>query len=103
MATLYFARVPFTYANQDLERGEILELKNTARDNQLRGLKYFLPFDPIEHSKHQCDGCGKIFCSEGFYLTHKRKPSCISPSAEITKAETAMLLEMDPLKVKVED
>lgn len=100
---MYFARVPFTYDGLELERGELLALRGTPRDGQLRGLKYFLPFDPSEHSKKPCDMCGKVFVSEGFYLTHKRKPSCKAPSPGITKAETAMLLEMDVKDVKVED
>jgi hypothetical protein len=104
MSTLYFARIPFTYANQDLERGEILELKGSPRDDQLRGLKYFLAFDSSEHTKNRCDMCGKEFCSEGFYLTHKRKRGgCLAPSPDITKSETAMLLDMDPKKVIVEE
>jgi hypothetical protein len=48
--------------------------------------------------------CSKKFANEGFYLTHKRKVGgCMAPSTEITKAETAMLLEVDLDKVKVEE
>ena len=104
MSDLYYARIPFTYCNQDLERGEILSLRDSPRDNQLRGLKYFIAFDPAEHTKQRCDMCGKEFCAEGFYLMHKRKiGGCKAPSPDITKVETAMLLDLDPQKVTVED
>ena len=104
MSTLFFARIPFTYVGQDLERGELVVLKGTARDDQLRGLKYFIAFDAHEQTKHRCDNCGKEFCSEGFYLTHKKKKGgCLAPSPDITRAETAMLLDMDVEKVRVED
>jgi hypothetical protein len=104
MPNTMVARIPFTYVGQELERGELVELKGTARDDQLRGLKYFLQFDPNEHGKHRCDSCGKIFAYEGFYTAHKKKRGgCLSPGTDITKEETAMLLDLDPAKVKVED
>ena len=102
--TVVFARVPFTYSHQDLERGEIVTLKGTPRDEQLRGLGFLVAFDPHEHRKLPCDSCGRKFVSDGFLLTHKRKAGgCLAPSPDITKDETAMLLNVDPKKVVVEE
>jgi len=104
MSELMIAKIPFTYNRQNLERGELVELKGTPRDDQLRGLNYFVTYDKNEHSRSMCDNCGKIFASDGFRISHKKKPGgCLAPSPEITKAETADLLGVDPLKVKVEE
>ena len=98
------ARVPFRYNKKELERGELATLQGTPRDQQLMGLGYFLPFSKHEHEDKMCDNCGKHFCSESFYIQHKKKPGgCLAPSSPINKAETAMLLDVDPKKVRVEE
>lgn len=99
------SRVPFKFDGKELERGELFELDfSKPRARQLLGLKYFVVFDVREHEDHMCDKCGKKFASENFYVMHKKKAGgCLGPSSPITRAETAMLLDADPDKVKVED
>jgi hypothetical protein len=104
MADMMIARIPFTYLRQELERGELVELKGTPRDDQLRGLGYFIPFDKHEHGQLVCDMCGKIFASEGFRIAHKRKiGGCKAPSSPITRAETAGLLNIEPKNLVTDD
>ncbi len=103
-ATTVFARVPFTYARKPLERGELVVLQGTPRDDQLRSLGYFLVYSVTEHKRVLCETCSKAFAGEGFLTAHKRKKGgCHGESAPITNAETAALLDLDPAKVKVED
>jgi hypothetical protein len=76
-----------------LDRGELTDLRGTARDQKLLALKYFNKFDPKEYRVCQCDNCGHKFVSESFYIDHKRKKGgCKAPSQEITTKEHAELL-----------
>jgi hypothetical protein len=98
------ARVPFRYVGQNLERGELFSLRGSPRDNQLLGIGYMIPFDKNEHRDMACDNCGKHFATEGFYIAHKsKKGGCLAPSPDITKGETAMLLNIDLQKLTVEE
>jgi len=100
----FFARIPFKYAGQPLDRGELIILKGTRRDDQLRGLGYFLKFDPREHTESMCDGCGRKFAGSAFRDEHKRKKGgCLADEQEITKGEFAMLVDKDVKDVQVED
>lgn len=98
-----FARKPFKYAGQDLDRGEILTLRATPRDEQLLSLRYLAPFVSSEHSVFQCDGCGRQFISEMHRRGHQKKSTCIAVEQEMTKADTADLLEIDLNKLKMPD
>lgn len=99
-----FARIPFLYAGQNLDRGEILMLKGTPRDEQLIGLRYFAPFVSKEHSVFQCDDCGRQFIGEGHRLAHRRKKGgCLAVTQKITNADTADLLEVDPNNLRMPD
>lgn len=101
--TTVFARIPFMYAKQDLERGEITVLKGSPRDDQLRGLRYLELYNPAIHERKGCDNCGKVFASDGFRIAHRsKKGGCLAPSSEITRDETAMLLDVDPKSVVME-
>ena len=100
--TEVFAKVPFNYGGQDLERGEIIHLRGLPRDNQLVNLKYFIRYAEGEHSKQSCLKCGKIFAGHSFLLGHKRKPDCLTPSSGITNEETAELLGTDTSRVRVD-
>lgn len=98
------ARIPFKYMGNELERGEVVELRGSARDEQLRGLGYFIAYDKNEHGEMVCDNCSKRFASDGFRLAHKKKlGGCLAPSSPISRAETAELLGVEEKKVKIED
>lgn len=98
-----FARKPFKYAGQDLDRGEILTLRATPRDEQLLGLGYLSPFKTNDHSVFQCDGCGRQFITEIHRGQHQKKSTCPAVEQEMTKADTADLLGVDPEKLKMPD
>ncbi len=98
-----FARKPFKYAGQNLDRGEVFSLRATPRDEQLLGLRYIAPFVSSKMSVYQCDGCGRKFVGEAHRLAHQRKTNCEALEQEMTKADTADLLEVDPEKLKMPD
>ena len=99
-----FARKPFKYAGQDLDRGEILTLRATPRDEQLLGLRYLAPFVSNDHSVFQCDGCGRQFITELHRIGHRQKKGgCMSAEQKMTNADIADLLEIDPEKLKMPD
>jgi hypothetical protein len=100
----FFARIPFRYIGYTYERGEIFIPRQSPRDAQLLGLGYYIPYDKNEHSLKQCDNCGKNFATESFYHMHKQKAGgCLAPGGDITRAETAMLLDQDIKNVRVEE
>ena len=91
---------PFTYVKQPLDRGEIFETKPESPKNaQLQGLRFFVPFDPGQHETKSCDGCGRKFASELAYLEHKKKPTCLSDSQEITQQDVSEMVGRD-IRVK---
>jgi hypothetical protein len=98
-----FAKVPFMYGGQNLERGEVINLRGLPRDTQLVRLKYFIEFAEGEHTEQSCPTCGKKFATYSYLLGHKRKPDCLSPSSDITKEETAELLGVDIEKARIAD
>lgn len=96
-----FAKVPFGYGGQELERGEVITLRGLPRDSQLMNLKYLIQFDAREHEKQSCMQCGKVFAGYSFLLGHKKKPDCMAASGEITTEETAELLGVDVEKARI--
>ena len=96
-----FAKIPFQYGTQQLERGEVLMLRNLPRDNQLVALKYLIQFDAREHDKQTCPDCGKVFSGYSYLLGHRRKPNCLAASPEITIEETAELIGANPETTKI--
>jgi hypothetical protein len=103
MATTVLARIPFTYVNQPLERGELVVLKGSPKDDQLRGLGYFLLYEADKHNKISCLDCGRVFATSGFLEMHRsKKGGCLGPSAPITNIESAILMGVDENRVRVE-
>lgn len=97
-----YAKIPFNYGGQELERGEVISLRGLPRDNQLVNLRYFIKVDSREHDKQACLSCGKIFAGYSYLQGHKRKPDCLAPSPEITREETAELIGADAAKARIE-
>lgn len=67
---LYYARRPFTYMGQELDRLQVLTLdKNSHKNEQLIRLRYF---DLVEEgiTKVQCGQCGKFFLSDEALTSH---------------------------------
>lgn len=105
MSTKVVARVPFKYAGNVLDRGELTELKGSPRDEKLLGLKYFILFDPKIHTPQRCDTCTRMFISESALIGHKKKPTCFSDQSDlqpISTFETAEMVGADPTKFKME-
>jgi len=102
MARTMFAKIPMGYGGKQVDRGEIVELKNLPNDDRLIGLRYFLPYEPKVHSKYVCLDCSRAFVTESHLTGHKQKRGgCFGDSPEPTKAETAELLGVEPDKVVV--
>ena len=98
------ARFPFKYARTDLDRGEIIELRGTRRDEQLLGLRYFTKYDPTKFSKKKCGTCSRLFASERYLFEHKRKKGgCTSVEQKTTKLDTAQLLNVNVENLKMPD
>lgn len=104
--TYVVATRPWKYVGQRLDRGEIFVLNplrvGEQKHAQLEALKYFVRFKSHLHKMLQCDNCGRKFATEEFLLAHKRKPSCDADTQEITRADVAASLEVDPATVKVD-
>lgn len=98
-----FAKFPFGYGEKHLDRGELIELRGFPRDNQLLGLRYFIPYNKSEHEDVACSVCGRHFMSHGALTEHRRKPDCFDDSATPTKRDAAELLGVGLDKVVVED
>lgn len=99
-------RFPFKYAGTDLDRGELIELRGTRRDEQLLGLRYFVKYDPTKFSKKKCerDGCGRLFAGEQYLFEHQRKKGgCMSVEQKTTKLDTAQLLNVDVENLRMPD
>jgi len=104
MGQRVFAKFPWKYARQNLDRGEIIELKGTSRDEQLVGLKYFVVYDPVKNTLNKCerDGCPRVFASPQYLLEHRRKKGgCDSLEQKTTKRDTAELLDVDVQNLKM--
>lgn len=99
-ATQVWARVPFTYGGRQLDKGELFELRNLPRDQQLLGLRYMEYFAVTKHGRYQCPDCGRNFVREDFLYAHKQKPNCNAEPNAITAAETADLLERPETEVR---
>lgn len=100
MSQEYYARVPFQYGEQNLDRGELITLQGFPRDAQLVGLRYLME-QPRAEKTHRCDMCGKRFANEDFYRQHKAKPDCMSEPKPISRLETAQLLDVDVNRVQI--
>lgn len=101
--TKVVARLPFTYFHELLDRGQVTTLKGTARDAQLLGLKYFIPYDPVTMHRLVCDMCSRTFISDAMRTAHKSKASCNADTQLVTKSDVAALLEKDVKDVQVEE
>ena len=99
-----FARFPFKYAGDNLDRGELIEFKGTPNDERLLGLKYFVRFDPTRDAPKMCDNCGRKFAGPQYLLGHqKKKGGCMSTEQKTTHRDTAILLDVDPAKLQMPD
>ena len=102
MGLRVFARFPQKYAGRNLDRGEMLEFIGTANDERLLGLKYYIRYDPSSHAIKKCDNCSREFGGPQYLLEHKKKKGgCMSLEQKTTKRDTAILLDVDPEKLKM--
>jgi len=60
MTKKYWARRPFTYAGQELDRGQITELVGARNDEKLVRLGYFAPVEK-KIKTYRCSECGAEF------------------------------------------
>lgn len=104
--TYVVATRPWKYVGQPLDRGEVFALNRLkvteAKHAQLESLKYFVKFEANKHKMLACENCGRKFAFEDALVGHKQKPDCFADTQEITKADVAASLEVDPVKVKVD-
>ena len=104
MGQRMFARFPQLYAGTHLDRGEMFELKGTRNDERLVGLKYFARYDPARDAIKVCDNCNRKFAGAQYLLEHqKKKGGCMSLEQKTTTRDTAILLDVDPAKLKMPD
>ena len=88
------ARIPFTYAGQNLDRGQVTRLGGHRNDEKLLGLKYFMPYDPNVYSLKPCDNCGRKFIDDASLFGHKRKEDCKADEQTISSSESEELMGM---------
>lgn len=104
MPQLHFAKGPFTYAGEQLDRGQVLkDLKGTPRDEKLVGLGFLIPFNEGEFKLHRCDMCSEDFISESHYIAHKAKSKrvgCKADGGDFTNEEIGEMANVKPEKIE---
>lgn len=101
---LHFAKGPFRYAGDELDRGQVVpRLKGTPNDQRLVGLGYLIPFERGEYKLHRCDMCGADFVQESFYVAHKAKSrqfGCKADGGNFTNREIGEIADVDHKKIE---
>lgn len=83
----YYARRPFTYAGQDLERGQVFNLAGVPNDEKLIRLNYISEVAD-KHEVYICAECRRQFVQMGYRdmhgkEAHRRRPRAFaSPEDE---------------------
>jgi len=103
MARRYWARRPFNYAKEELDRGQIVELVGARNDEKLVRLGYFAPVEKKAET-YQCAVCGAEFIglTERDYHGKKRHSNKkLTPEEEDRQAEKEerMMEELAPLNL----
>jgi len=104
MAKKYWARRPFTYAGQELDRGQITELIGARNDEKLVRLGYFAPVEKKAET-FQCAVCGAEFVgyAEREYHGNKRhSDKVLTPEEEDRRLEREekLMEQLAPLNVE---
>lgn len=68
---LYWARRPFGYAGQELDRGQVVRLAGALNDEKLVRLGYFQAADQ-KAATSECGRCGARFVAPEFRDAHVR-------------------------------
>jgi len=103
MAKRYWARRPFTYAGQELDRGQITELVGARNDEKLVRLGYFAPVER-KAEIYRCALCGAEFISYAEREYHGNKQhsgKVLTPEEEDRRLEREerLMEELAPLNV----
>jgi len=103
MAKKCWARRPFTYAGQELDRGQITELVGARNDEKLVRLGYLAPVEG-KAEIYQCAVCGAEFIgyAEREYHGDKRHSDKVrTPEDEIRmlEREEKLMEEVAPLNL----
>jgi len=101
MAKKYWARRPFTYAGQELDRGQITELVGARNDEKLVRLGYFAPVER-KAKTFQCAICGAEFIGPAERTHHgdkRHSGKVLTPEEEDRQAEREerLMEELAPL------
>jgi len=99
----YWAKRPFGYAGQDLDRGQIVELISARNDEKLIRLGYFAPVEKKAET-FRCAVCGAEFIgpAERTYHGDKRHSGkVLTPEEEDRRAEREerLMEELAPLNL----
>jgi len=100
----YWARRPFTYAGQELDRGQIVELVGARNDEKLVRLGYFAPVERKGETS-RCAECGAEFIglTERDYHGDKRHSGkVLTPEEEDRRLEREekLMEQLAPLNVE---
>jgi phage FluMu protein Com len=102
-----YAKVPFRYGpagtnGEPVDRGQIITLLGLRNDSAMLHVNMVQPITTLKSDVRKCDSCGAEFITENFYYMHKKKPSCKTMQTDISKRETAEMIDADVSKVMVE-
>lgn len=99
--TKVWARRPFGYANQQLDRGQIFELQGKRNDDRLVSYKYVEEVPKGTEIK-TCSECGGEFIGESYRRTHGEKrhptvPRTIEEEERLADREERVLAKEAPV------
>jgi len=99
----YWARRPFGYAGQELDRGQIVELVGAKNDEKLIRLGYFAPVEKKAET-YKCAECGAEFIGLAERTHHgdkRHSGKALTPEEEDrqTEREERLMDELAPLNL----
>jgi hypothetical protein len=99
-----WAKRPFDYAAQSLDRGQVIELAGARNDEKLVRLGYLEPWKGSKRELHICDECGAQFVGLRERTVHFEKrhlERALTPEQEDARdeAEERMLEVVAPLNL----
>lgn len=94
--TKYWARRPFKYAGQNLDRGQVFELIGAINDEKLVRMEYIVELGSRAET-YECSECGSQFVEMGMRTAHGNKrhgPRAIDPDKDPEAYDRAVEREM---------
>lgn len=92
----YWARRPFKYAGQELDRGQVFHLVGATNDEKLIRMEYIVILG-AKAETYECSECGAEFVEMGMRTSHGNKrhgPRAIDPDKDPAAYDRAIEREM---------